>query len=89
MLPTKFRFSSVDHLSASMFCFDKRRTILATMSIKKTKKWAQASFRFRPVYIAVLHSCYDVEVNSFRPKFSSCSAILTIPERKRAVTKRI
>ena len=35
-------------------CFDKRRTILATMSIKKTKKWPQASSHFRPVYITAL-----------------------------------
>ena len=54
MLSTSLRFLSVDHLSASMFCFDKRCTILAGMSIKKTKKLAPAGFHFRPVYIIVL-----------------------------------
>ena len=35
------------------------------------------------------HSCYNVEVNSFRPRFSPSSANLNIFERKSAVTKRL
>ena len=43
-------FSLIAPLFTVMFCFDKQLTILITVSIKKTEKWAMASFQLRPVY---------------------------------------
>ena len=42
-------FSLIARLFTAMFCFDKQPTILITVSIKKTEKWAMASFQLRPV----------------------------------------
>ena len=43
-------FSLIASLFTAMFCFDKQLTILLTVPIKKSEKWAMASFQLRPVY---------------------------------------
>ena len=54
MLPKYlFPFSLIARISTAMFCFDKRLTILITVSIKKTEKWA--SFQLRPVYTTIIY----------------------------------
>ena len=48
-------FSLIARLFTAMFCFDKQLTILITVSIKKTEKWAMASFQLRPVYTTIIY----------------------------------
>ena len=46
-------FSLIARLSTAMFCLDKQLTILLTVLLKKTEKWA--SFQLRPVYTTIIY----------------------------------
>ena len=54
-------FSLIARLFTAMFFFDKQLTILITVSIKKTEKWAMASFQLRPVYTTIVYLLFDKE----------------------------